>query len=99
MNDVLNEGRIDEPELLSHERCGAHTLNFIATINAEHAELDSISKRSAVPDLRKARHYAKSLAVQQFQMKFCPKRLACNSCREKGNSSINSICHSLDLPR
>ena len=31
---------IDEPELLCHKGYAAHTLNLIATIDAEHAELD-----------------------------------------------------------
>ena len=120
MNNALSSGLIDEPDLPPHYRCAAHTLNLIATTDADHAELDSAYKKLSRSTFAKCQALwnksGRTTAANEIVSKEAGLQLvrSCatrwnsvfNSvarlnriCREKGNSAISNICHSLEIPR
>lgn len=120
IGDAFKNGLIDEPELPPHHRCAAHTLNLVATTDAEHAEIDTAYKKLSRSTFSKCKalwnKFGRTTAANEIVSKEaglqlvrpCATRwnsvfdsVACINRirREKGNSAISNICHSLELPR
>ena len=120
MSDAFDAGLIDEPDLPPHHRCAAHTLNLIATTDAECAEFNSAYKKLSRSTFTKCQALwnkcgrttiANEIVSEEAGLQLVrPCATRWNSIfdsvarlnrirREKGNSAISNICHSLDLPR
>ena len=114
VSDALDSGLIDEPELPPHFRCVAHTLNLIATTCHsvyKKTSCSTFAKYQALGNKFGRTTGANEIAAKEASLQIIrPCATRWNSVfdsvarlnrirREKGNSAISNICHSLELRR
>lgn len=94
LSDAFNSGLIDEPDLPSHYRCAAHTLNLIATTDADRAELDSAYKKLSRSTFAKCQalwnKFSRTTAANEIVSKEAGLQLV-RPCATRWNSVFNSV--------